>query len=109
MRVGVTARDPPEVPTLRAEAGDVRGYETRAYATRSVIEVRAEGGEMTSIPTGPTAHGDDIQPGEVLNFGNSIWSANREYTFVFQSDGNLVLYRHRDMRPLWASGTDRQP
>jgi hypothetical protein len=62
---------------------------------------------VTSIKTGPTAHGADIQPREVLSFGNSIRSASGEYTFVVQSDGNLVLYRHRDKRPLWGSGTDR--
>jgi hypothetical protein len=61
---------------------------------------------MTDIPTGPKAQGDDMQPGEVLNFGDSISSANREYTLVFQSDGNLVLYRDSDRLPLWASATD---
>jgi hypothetical protein len=56
-------------------------------------------------PAGPVAQGNDMQPGEVLNPGQSITSANGRYTFVYQGDGNLVLYRS-DGTPLWASGTD---
>lgn len=56
-------------------------------------------------PTGPTAQGDDMQPGEVLNPNQSISSANGQYTFVYQGDGNLVLYRNRDNQPLWNSNT----
>ncbi len=59
----------------------------------------------TFLPTGPSAQGDDMQPGEVLNPGQSISSGNGEYTFVYQGDGNLVLYRNRDREPLWASDT----
>jgi hypothetical protein len=58
----------------------------------------------TSVPTGPVAQGDDVQPGEVLNPGGSISSANGQYLFTYQTDGNLVLYRGG--APLWASGTD---
>jgi Ricin-type beta-trefoil lectin domain len=58
---------------------------------------------------GPAAQGDDMQPGEVLNPGESISSASGEYTFMFQHDGNLVLYRNKDGRPLWASGTYGKP
>jgi hypothetical protein len=56
-------------------------------------------------PAGPVAQGNDMQPGEVLNPGQSITSANGRYTFVHQGDGNLVLYRN-DGRALWASGTN---
>jgi hypothetical protein len=50
-----------------------------------------------------------MQPGEILNPGQSISSANGRYTFTFQEDGNLVLYRNKDGRPLWASGTYGKP
>ena len=50
-----------------------------------------------------------MQPGEVLSPGQSIRSANGQYTFVYQGDGNLVLYRNRDGRPLWASNTAGRP
>jgi hypothetical protein len=61
------------------------------------------------VTTGPAAQGDDMQPGEVLNPGQSISSANGQYTFVYQGDGNLVLYQNRDGQPLWASNTDGRP
>src|SRR3972149_1145678 len=50
-----------------------------------------------------------MQPGEVLNPGQSITSANGQYTFVYQSDGNLVLYRNHDGKALWNSGTNGKP
>jgi hypothetical protein len=58
-----------------------------------------------NFPTGPVAQGDDMQPGEILNPGQSVTSANGQYTFVYQGDGNLVLYRNGDGKPLWASNT----
>jgi hypothetical protein len=42
-----------------------------------------------------------MQPGEVLN--PDEWITSGPYTFVYQSDGNLVLYRAGTA--LWASGT----
>ena len=59
------------------------------------------------LPTGPAAQGDDMQPGEVLNPDQSIASANGRYRFIYQGDGNLVLYDGGT--PLWASGTDGTP
>jgi hypothetical protein len=59
------------------------------------------------LPTGPQAQGDDMQPGEVLNPGSTISSANGRYHFTYQTDGNLVLYDGG--APLWASGTDGRP
>ena len=56
------------------------------------------------LPTGPAAQGDDMQPGEVLNPDQSITSANGRYRFIYQGDGNLVLYDGG--QPLWASATD---
>ena len=50
------------------------------------------------------ATGDTMQPGESLN--PSIESANGLYTFIYQSDGNLVLYPNGSTNALWASGTN---
>jgi tyrosinase len=61
----------------------------------------------TPPPTGPTAQGDDMQPGQVLNPGDQIRSSSGRYSFVYQGDGNLVLYDGGT--PLWASATDGQP
>ena len=57
----------------------------------------------TGLPAGPSASGDDMQPGEVLLPGQSIVSANGRYTFVYQGDGNLVLYGPGGA--LWNTGT----
>jgi tyrosinase len=61
----------------------------------------------TWLPTGPSASGDDMQPGEVLMPGQAIVSPGGRYTFVYQTDGNLVLYGPGSA--LWASGTDGKP
>jgi hypothetical protein len=58
----------------------------------------------TWVPIGPSAQGDRMQPGQVLNPGESIASANGRFRFSYQADGNLVLYR--DKAALWASGTN---
>ena len=47
---------------------------------------------MTMFLRYPSAQGDDMQPGEALYPGESIWSANGRYRFIYQTDGNLVLY-----------------
>jgi Common central domain of tyrosinase len=60
-----------------------------------------------TLPTGPTAQGDDMQPGEVLNPNQSITSRNGLYVFVYQGDGNLVLYGPAGW--LWDSQTDGRP
>jgi hypothetical protein len=60
-------------------------------------------GLLPPIPTGPVADGDDMQQGEVLYPGQSISSASGAYVFVYQDDGNLVLYSSTE--PLWASNT----
>ena len=46
-----------------------------------------------------------MQHGEMLYPDHSLTSANRQYTLTCQGDGNLVLYRNRDGRSLWASLT----
>jgi tyrosinase len=61
----------------------------------------------TQLPTGPTAQGSDMHPGEILGPGQSISSADGRCTFVYQSDGNLVLYGPGGA--MWASGTDGSP
>jgi hypothetical protein len=58
------------------------------------------------LPTGPTAHGDRMNPGELLNAGDFIQSADGRYRLIYQIDGNLVLYRGGTA--LWATGTNGQ-
>lgn len=45
------------------------------------------------VPSGPSASGNDIVPGEVLTVGQVLRSARGgRYTLVYQGDGNLVAY-----------------
>jgi len=48
---------------------------------------------------------NELQPNERLVPGLALSSDNREYTLIFQNDGNLVLYHVRDNKALWASNT----
>jgi hypothetical protein len=51
------------------------------------------------------ANQDQLLPDEFLDPNQSITSLNGRFTFIYQSDGNLVLYRNRDGKALWASNT----
>jgi hypothetical protein len=56
--------------------------------------------------------GDTLNPGESLRVDESIVSANGRYRFVYQDDGNLVLYkiyRFQPWRSLWESATAGRP
>jgi hypothetical protein len=44
-----------------------------------------------------------MQPGEVLKPGESITFAGGRHRFVYQGDGNLVIYA-RGGAPVWDSG-----
>ena len=58
-----------------------------------------------ALAIGPDAQSDLMFPGEVLTPGRSISSRDGRFRFEYQTDGNLVLYRQTDGKPLWASGT----
>jgi len=63
------------------------------------------GSQQVIFPNSPMALGDDMQPNEVLYPRHAISSTNGLYTFVCQTDGNLVLYQIREMIPIWTSNT----
>ncbi len=48
-----------------------------------------------------TRQRDRLLPDESLKPDESVSSLNGQYTFKYQSDGNLVLYRNRDRTALW--------
>jgi hypothetical protein len=48
---------------------------------------------------------DRLDPNQRLNHNESITSSNGRYRLVMQADGNFVLYRTSDGRPLWAANT----
>ena len=60
------------------------------------------------MPTNP----DQLLSDESLGPDQGLSSPNGRYTFVYQGDGNLVLYRNyqdRERRALWASNTNGRP
>src|SRR5262249_41254351 len=62
--------------------------------------------------TGPflRASGNDMQPGEALFPGGSLFSTNGNYQFTYQNDGNLVLYKKLSdgtWRAEWFTSTNR--
>lgn len=63
---------------------------------------------FSSLPNGRHGAGDSLEPGDILGPGEELASANGSYRFVYQDDGNLVLYRN-DGVPLWASNTAGSP
>src|SRR5437879_4577584 len=50
-----------------------------------------------------------MNAGDVLDPDRGIRSNDGRFMVVYQGDGNLVLYRNRDGRPLWASNTAGWP
>lgn len=71
----------------------------------------AVAGLVVLAPAGPVAAGpgqDFLNPGESLSNEATIYSRNREYRLVMQTDGNAVIYNSVN-RPLWSSGTYGYP
>jgi tyrosinase len=62
--------------------------------------------DIEPVPTGAPATGDDMVAGEALAPDKAVTSANGRFRFVYQSDGNLVLYAPWGW--LWDSQTDGQ-
>ncbi|MFE1748362.1 ricin-type beta-trefoil lectin domain protein [Coleofasciculus sp. H7-2] len=63
---------------------------------------------LSSAYVAPSGNNIIVKPGTTsLNFyRGKQWITSTNYKFVFQSDGNLVLYSPQG-KPLWATGTDR--
>jgi hypothetical protein len=52
---------------------------------------------------------DRLQPNQQLNVTDQLASNNGRVNLIMQGDGNLVLYRTRFGRALWASNTQGKP
>lgn len=52
---------------------------------------------------------DRLTRGEMMKVGESLTSSNGQYIFVYQNDGNLVIYSNITGKPLWDSGTVGTP
>ena len=49
-----------------------------------------------------------IFQGYEIGFGAGIYSQNNRFRLIMQDDGNLVLYKIPENRPIWASNTNGQ-
>jgi pimeloyl-ACP methyl ester carboxylesterase len=81
-----------------------------ALSTYMQVSTRSGGGDGGGTGGGGGGGGgsnqsDELGPGESLRPGEGRTSSNGEYTLWYQGDGNLVLYRNSDGRPLWATAT----
>lgn len=88
-------------PTITKRDGSLIAGQRNGLSSGDRLGVRI----LYSTP----AVGDDLRPGEMLAPGQSITSGSGAYTFVYQGDGNLVLYRNSNGAPLWASNTYGAP
>lgn len=61
--------------------------------------------DFINYPFYGSAWGSDMRRNEMLEPGRYLESDDGRFKLVFQTDGNLVLYRNRDGRPLWHSRT----
>ncbi len=52
---------------------------------------------------------DTLSSGQELQKNVPLWSLNGYYKFVFQNDGNLVLYSDNTGNARWQSNTDGDP
>jgi pimeloyl-ACP methyl ester carboxylesterase len=83
------------------------------YALSTYMQVSTRGGTGGGGSGGGGGGGggggvnqsDELGPGESLRPGEGRTSANGEFTLWYQGDGNLVLYRNSDGRPLWYTAT----
>jgi hypothetical protein len=92
--------------TIRQGEG-TGGNRNRDIAIDNVSDRRVLAGAGVTLQpafaTAPRARGQAMYPGEVLWPGQPLESANGDFSFVYQRDGNLVLYDAGG--PLWSSGT----
>jgi YD repeat-containing protein len=80
--------------SVTGAAGNYTGY------VNDVADNRLSRG-VVSVPTPAVAK--ELRPGETLVPFQRLTSADGRFTFLFQADGNLVLYF--GVTPLWASTT----
>ena len=66
--------------------------------------IYATGGGPPPPPPPPPGGSDTLSPDQSLFAGSSVSSSDGRFTFIYQGDGNLVLYQS-GVGPIWASGT----
>ncbi len=86
-----------QLPVLRQQNAQLR-------AAREAAQLRTSG----PITHEAFACGHDLVPGDRMLPGQAVASPDGRFRLIYQTDGNLVLYRNDAGQnvPLWATGTD---
>lgn len=80
------------------------GYtQSATYTLNCGVDDGGTGGDGSSA-----AGSDTMAVGQVLNANEYLVSANGDYRFYLQTDGNLVLRDWQTRESLWSSGTHRE-
>jgi hypothetical protein len=105
-------------PTVTTTAPTLTNGHTYGWKVRTVAE-DGSGSSVFSQSCYFTASTDrtvTAPTGQVLLGDNTVYTAAQntswkgpKTTLVFQTDGNLVVYRNSDGAPLWGSGTNGHP
>lgn len=78
-------------------------YPGQQLSVGQMVTSRNGAASVTPAPTAPASN--RLLSGQQMLPGQSITSANGCFRFIYQTDGNLVLYRMSGYQPLWASNT----
>ncbi len=78
---------------------------SRVRSTRNVLMSAVAAAMIAAGAVSLHAAGSALTPGQSLNPGDFLVSNNGNFTLIYQTDGNLVLYR-QDGTPIWWTGTD---
>jgi WD40 repeat protein len=79
----------------------------KSYSDLASLWQQMGGQQLPLWPAAPS-HKDQLLPGQGLQPGQSIQSADGRFNFIMQGDGNLVLYGPGS-QALWASNTNNHP
>lgn len=69
---------------------------------------------FTLLFSGVVVHAENSNLGEQVftdtefKSGDYLLSQNGKYRATYQGDGNFVVYRNADMKPLWSTGTNNK-
>jgi hypothetical protein len=85
----------------KGSATDQVAYSATKEGTYSVVPAYYS-------PVGTVSKSDRLTAFQSLSPGQQITSPNGRHRFIFQTDGNVVLYNHNNT-PTWASGTFGRP
>ncbi|HMV66506.1 MAG TPA: NBR1-Ig-like domain-containing protein [Myxococcota bacterium] len=91
------------------QSWSLTGGETFRLPAADALILRAPAGAPPTPGGGGPALHDTLQPGESLRPDDPLTSEDGRFSLIYQSDGNLVLYRNGDGSPLWSSGTVGEP